>query len=197
MLVVIVKGDSRERMLRAAVELFRERGYAATSFHDVIERSGAPRGSIYHHFPGGKRQLATEALAGYAAAVERQLTRAGTDPAAAVEAFLRASRVALLAHDFRAGCAVAGVAVDLGADDAELRAAVAAAFARWRTALTHTFTAAGATGAHARRLAHFVVAAQEGALLLTRAARDIQPLDDVATEVVAHVRAQALTPTPP
>ena len=45
--------DSRDRMVRAAIELFGERGYAATSFADILERSAAPRGSIYHHFPGG------------------------------------------------------------------------------------------------------------------------------------------------
>src|SRR5690242_20447853 len=68
-----VASDSRERMVRAAVELFRERGYAATSFGDVLARSGAPRGSIYHHFPGGKEELAAEALSRYTAASTRAL----------------------------------------------------------------------------------------------------------------------------
>ena len=50
--------DSRTRMIASAAELFREQGYSATGFRDVVEHSGAPRGSIYHHFPGGKAQLA-------------------------------------------------------------------------------------------------------------------------------------------
>lgn len=54
--------DSRERMVRSAAFLFRERGYSGTGFRDVIAHSGAPRGSIYHHFPGGKAQLAEEAV---------------------------------------------------------------------------------------------------------------------------------------
>src|SRR5262245_17893436 len=82
--------DSRERMVRSAAYLFRERGYSGTGFRDVIAHSGAPRGSIYHHFPGGKVQLAEEAVkyagdflnAGILAATE------GGDAASAVDAFV-------------------------------------------------------------------------------------------------------------
>ena len=66
MLVVIVKGkertDSRASMVRSAASLIRTRGVNATSFSDVLADSGAPRGSIYHHFPGGKDQLVDAAI---------------------------------------------------------------------------------------------------------------------------------------
>ena len=55
--------DSRSRMIEAAFELFRKRSYHATAFSDVVQESGAPRGSIYFHFPGGKQQLAREVIA--------------------------------------------------------------------------------------------------------------------------------------
>src|SRR3977135_2427127 len=55
--------DSRARMIKAAFDLFRKRGYHATAFSDVVQESGAPRGSIYFHFPGGKQELAREAIA--------------------------------------------------------------------------------------------------------------------------------------
>src|SRR5262245_44130196 len=76
MMSVIATRDSRDQMIRAAIELLSERGYAGTSFGDVIERSGAPRGSIYHHFPGGKQQLVTEAVQRYTAAILRALDAA-------------------------------------------------------------------------------------------------------------------------
>ena len=81
MMTVIVKGsgmslNSREKMIVAAQELLSERGYAGTSFGDVIERSGAPRGSIYHHFPEGKQQLVTEAVQRYAAGVLAAIAKA-------------------------------------------------------------------------------------------------------------------------
>lgn len=182
--------DSRDRMVRAAAELFRERGYAATSFSDVIERSGAPRGSIYHHFPRGKEQLAAEALRWYAEATARALTRAltGGSSADAVAVFVTAMRDGLRASDFRAGCPIAAVALDVGPADDALLASVVGAFESWRTALATAFRRDGATPAQARRLASLVVAAVEGALILARAERDVQPVTDVAHELAAHVR---------
>jgi AcrR family transcriptional regulator len=182
-------------MIRAATELFRERGYAATSFADVIARSGAPRGSIYHHFPQGKQQLAAEALRWYAEATARFLERAlaGGSSADAVATFVTAMRDSLRASDFRAGCPIAAVALDLTPDPAPdeeaLPGAVVAAFDSWRTALGAAFRRDGATPAQARRLATFVVSTVEGALILARAERDVQPLTDAAHELSSHVRA--------
>lgn len=183
--------DSRERMIRAAVELFAERGYAATSFHDVIERSGAPRGSIYHHFPGGKAELGLEALRRTAEHTARRLTAtaAGGTSLDAVRLLVTALGNVLRASDFHAGCAVAGVVLDTTPDNEALLRQTAAAFASWRRALAEAFRREGATAAEARRLAVLVVAAVEGALMLARADRDIQPLTDVGRELEAHVRA--------
>src|SRR3954454_21218278 len=94
--------DPRERMIESAVVLFRERGVHGTSFADVLEHSGAPRGSLYHWFPAGKAQLAEEATrysggvitAGLASALEEK------DPATAVRAFARLYRDLLRGSDF-------------------------------------------------------------------------------------------------
>src|SRR5436305_14802456 len=56
------RSDAKERMVRSAARLFSVRGVDGTSFADVLEDSGAPRGSIYHHLRDGKRQLAEEAI---------------------------------------------------------------------------------------------------------------------------------------
>jgi TetR/AcrR family transcriptional regulator, lmrAB and yxaGH operons repressor len=185
-----VAKDTRDRMVRAAVELFRERGYAATSFSDVIERSGAPRGSIYHHFPRGKEQLAAVALGWYAEATARGLQRAMEKGSAAdaVAVFVTAMRDGCAPGDFRAGCPIAAVTLDVAPGEAALLGCVAAAFESWRRVLADAFRREGATPARARRLASFVVAAVEGALILARAERDVQPLTDVAHELAAHVQ---------
>jgi AcrR family transcriptional regulator len=187
--------DSRDRMLRAALALFQERGYAATSFHDVIARSGAPRGSIYHHFPGGKEQLAVEALRWYAGRTSASLAGAAAQGTAAdaVAGFIAASRDALHRSGYRAGCPIAGVALDLPDADQPLHTVVAAAFADWRRVLAHAFEHDGATPSAARRLAALVIAAVEGALMLARAERDTRPIDDVAQELLTHLR-DTLTP---
>ncbi|MCQ0004253.1 TetR/AcrR family transcriptional regulator [Actinomadura madurae] len=129
--------DSRERMVRSAAFLFRERGYSGTGFRDVIAHSGAPRGSIYHHFPEGKAQLAEEAVryageflnAGILAATE------SGDAASAVDAFVGWWRQVLIKSEFRAGCPVVAVTVECHDDAPQLAAAAAAAFGRWQDTL--------------------------------------------------------------
>lgn len=183
--------DSRDRMVRSAIELLSERGYSGTSFGDVIERSGAPRGSIYHHFPGGKQQLVTEAIRLYAEGIRQRLAAATRDGSSAdtVRLFVDVVRRSLRASDFRLGCAVAGVALDLTPSDNELIGLTAEAFRGWRSTLETVFRRDGATEAQARRLATLVVASVEGALILARVERDLTPVTDVGHELDAHVRA--------
>jgi AcrR family transcriptional regulator len=195
MMAVIVKGsemtnDSRQNMIKTAAILFGERGYAATSFQDVIARSGAPRGSIYHHFPGGKEQLAAESLRWYAG---RTRSKIAGDPAEvgpaldAIAGYFAATARWLRKSDFRGGCPIGGVALDLSGDE-PLREVVAEAFADWRRVLEHALRAEGCPAESAQALAALVIAASEGAIMLARTERDIQPYEDVAGEVLRHLR---------
>jgi AcrR family transcriptional regulator len=191
MMLVISKRDSRDDMIRAAIELLCERGYAGTSFGDVLERSGAPRGSIYHHFPGGKQQLVTEAVQRYTAGVLRALNTAAESGGAVdlVRVFVDVVRSGLRASDFRRGCAIAAVTLDATPADAALLQLTAESFRAWRSRIAAAFRRDGATEAQARRLATLVVAAVEGALMLARAEHDVAPITDVGHELEAHLRA--------
>jgi TetR/AcrR family transcriptional regulator, lmrAB and yxaGH operons repressor len=188
---VWVASDSRDRMVRATIDLLRERGYAGTSFGDILERSGAPRGSIYHHFPGGKDELVAAALQRYAAGLRYVLDQAVESGSAldAVRALFAAMRDGLRISSFTQGCAVAGVVLDLTEADTALLAPATQALASWREVLVGAFARDGATPAQARRLAALVVAAAEGALILARADRDTAPIDDVAAELLARLSA--------
>jgi TetR/AcrR family transcriptional repressor of lmrAB and yxaGH operons len=191
MVVVIVKGDSREQMIRSAIELLRERGYTRTSFGEVIAHSGAPRGSIYHHFPGGKDELVTEAVRRYTAITLRAINAAADSGSSvdAVRVFVDTVRSGLRASDFRFGCAIAGVVLDVTPAEAVLLELTAESFRAWRTRLVAAFRQDGATEAQARRLATLVVASVEGALMLARAEHDVAPITDVGHELEAHIRA--------
>jgi AcrR family transcriptional regulator len=182
--------DTRERMVRSAALLLRERGYAGTGFREVVAHAEAPWGSIYHHFPGGKAQLAEEAV-GYAGdLVTRVLAQSPSDdPVAALRLFRTIWAQALEDSDFRAGCPVVAVATEAPADAPALTDAAAAAFARWTDQLAATLRRAGLPRARARRLATTVVAATEGAIVLCRAARSTRPLDDVGRELELMIRA--------
>ena len=176
----------RDRMARSAVVLFGERGYSATGLRDVVAHSATPRGSIYHHFPDGKAELARAALA--RAGDDAAAACGGDDPVAALHACLDGWRRALEATDFRAGSAIVAVAVEpreqTGAADA-----AADAFARWADAFTASLRAAGVRRKKAGRLATLAVAAIEGAVVLCRARRDTRPLDDVGRELEAAIEA--------
>jgi len=181
-----VPTDSRDNMIRATVDLLRERGYAGTSLGDILARSGGPRGSIYHHFPGGKQELVAEALRRYAAGIRRRLvavaeTGSGVD---LVRALVGAMRDGLRASDFSVGCAVAGVVLDLAPDpDLALLTPAAKALDGWRSVIATALTRDGIAKPRAQRLATLVLAAFEGAIILARAQRSTGPLDEVEQEL--------------
>src|SRR3954454_7183133 len=123
------ESDARQRMIESAAVLFRERGVQGTSFSDVIAHSGAPRGSIYHHFEGGKTQLAEEAtqwagefiIAGTVAALAEK------DPAAAIDAFRRWWSSLLRQSDYSAGCVIVAATLE-GDREPTVRDAAGTAF---------------------------------------------------------------------
>lgn len=171
----------RERMVASAALLIRERGAHATAISDVLHHSGAPRGSAYHYFPGGRTQLLCEAVdyAGeYVAGVINQADR-GLD---LLDILIDNYRQQLLATDFRAGCPIAAVSVEAGEAAARERMApvierAAAVFDRWSDLTAQCFMADGIPPERSRELAVLAMSALEGALLLARVRRDLAPLD--------------------
>jgi AcrR family transcriptional regulator len=172
-------------MIRGAAQLLRERGYTGTGFREVIERTGAPRGSIYHHFPDGKAQLAGEAVdwvGGLArGAIERSFAEGG--PIAGLRAFVELWREDFQRSGHQAGCPIVAVAVENHDDAPELLDSAARAFDAWRGTFADSLRAAGVADARADRLAALVVSAVEGAIVLSRAERDPSPLLEVAAEL--------------
>lgn len=170
----------RERMVASAALLIRERGAQPTAIADVLEHSGAPRGSAYHYFPGGRTQLLCEAVdytADYIAARMAQAS-SGTDM---LDRMIRFYRKHLLETDYRAGCPVLAVAVEAGDPDSTSPVIdrAAAAFSRWNELIAQRLVADGVPAKRAGELAVLITAALEGAIVLARATRDIAPIDVV------------------
>jgi len=189
--------DSRASMIRSAAALFGSRGLCATSFADVLADSGAPRGSIYHHFPGGKKQLALDAIAWTSAQVLAHLDACQADTAVGVLAwFVDLWRQSVLASGGSSGCPVAGIAIDIGdaadsGDSDDLIGAARAAFAQWTDRLAAQLQAAGVPADRCGPLATTALAAMEGALILCRAERSADPLEATARELMNLLPAQA------
>src|SRR5215470_11946622 len=180
-----VPGRTKQRMIDSAVALLRERGAAGVTVESVLARSGAPRGSVYHHFPGGRSELilaaARQAGDHIAAMIDQSV--ADGDPRAALDRFVQFWKHALNATDYLAGCPIVALSVGSHQDTPEAAELVREVFTRWHHALRNLLTAHGLPTERARRLATLVVSAIEGAIILCRAHRDAGPLDDVLAEV--------------
>src|SRR3954451_3879775 len=179
--IVPRRTDARERMIESAALLFRERGIQGTSFSDVLAHSGAPRGSIYHHFQGGKDQLAREATqwAGEFVAAGLAAALAEGDPVEAIAQFRRRWLKLLRASDFAAGCPVVAAALE-GEQHPAVRDAAAEAFGAWESILAEALRARGVAAPRARSVAALVISAIEGSIVLARAQRTTRPIERVA-----------------
>jgi AcrR family transcriptional regulator len=170
--------DGRSLLLKGARQLLAEKGYAGMELRDVAERGKAPRGSIYHHFPGGKVQLAREAAelegATIRDTIERSLEERGLRQTLALFGDVFRRRVA----DFpeRIGCPVAAVAL-ARPEDPELAAVATAAFQSWERPIAAALRDEGVNPRDAEAFAGLVVSTVEGALLRARAAGSQEPLD--------------------
>src|ERR1700731_144081 len=173
----------RERMVVSAALLIRERGAHATAISDVLEHSGAPRGSAYHYFPGGRTQLLCEAVDYAGEHVAAVITEAGGG-LELLDTLIEKYRRQLLDSDFRAGCPVVAVSVEAGEQSDRVRMApvverAAAVFDRWCNLIAQRFVADGMPADRAGELAVLAASALEGAIVLARVRRDLAPLDVV------------------
>jgi AcrR family transcriptional regulator len=174
------RSDARQKMIVSQALLQRERGVAGTALPDVLEHSGAPRGSIYHHFPQGRAQLAVEATtwAGDYIAHRLESLLATGDVVQALDAFVADWRTTLADSDYAAGCPVVAGAVDAGP-----REAAAGGFRRWEALLTGALAAAGLPARRAESLAVMFIASIEGAIVLARAEGTTRPLERTAEQL--------------
>lgn len=177
--------DTRSKMVRSAAALIRTRGANATSFSEVLADSGAPRGSIYYHFPDGKQQLEADAIRWTSDRVlAHQRECRATTASGVLECFIDMWRQVVVASHGAAGCVVAGVAIDTEAGEPGLIDVVRATFRSWIALLTEQLVAVGVPPRRAQPIALATVAGMEGALILCRAEGGPAPLETVAAELL-------------
>jgi len=182
--------DAKQKMVQAAKQLIRQRGYNATAFSDVLELSGTSRGSVYFHFPGGKTQLAIEAAEAHAFEQVEIIDRAAGQATSAgqlIELYVGLGRDGMIAGDYGRGCAVAPLIIE-GAtqDSAEIAETGRRAFSQMTDRLAFHFVAFGVERAPARVLADAVIAGIQGAMITSRALRSPTPYEAVRTVLVGH-----------
>lgn len=187
--------DTRTRMIEATARLLRQRGYHGTSLNDILGASGAPRGSLYFHFPGGKDQLVIEVTRASVADVTERLGAAlleESDPAVAVHHIYQSVARMLEENEFSLGCPVAPVVLDAPNDVPDLIEICRSAFEQWIGLLRQAFVRAGVPERRAQALALLVESSLEGLMVIARATRDRTPVNTVADEVAALVEQAVL-----
>jgi AcrR family transcriptional regulator len=187
----------RDRMVASAAVLIRERGAHSTAISDVLEHSGAPRGSAYHYFPGGRAQLLCEAVDFASNHVARRISRAGTG-LDVLDVIVAGFRTQLIESEYRAGCPVVAVAVEAGdsgkADNAAVLERAGAAFTCWTDLIAQRLSDDGVAADRAAELSMFVTAAVEGAVVIARATRDVGPLDSTHRQLRVLLQAEERSP---
>ncbi|MFD9500014.1 TetR/AcrR family transcriptional regulator [Streptomyces sp. NPDC060035] len=174
--------ETRDRLLDATQELIETGGYYGAGLNQVIAVSGAPRGSLYFHFPGGKDQLVGESVRRAGQSIEvalGDLADSCTSMVELVDGVLRHLGGRLEESGWHRGCPVATVALETSAVNDPLQEACSEVYTSWEAALRAQLTGRP----DADDLAVTILALVEGALLLARAHRSREPLDRVARQV--------------
>jgi TetR/AcrR family transcriptional repressor of lmrAB and yxaGH operons len=182
-----VAAGTRDNMIRSASALLRRHGVSGTSFSRVLDHSGAPRGSIGHHFPGGKTELLHAATATSRKEISARLLaarEAGADAAGLVRAICDYFGEGLARTGFRAGCPIAAVAQEAFGEPT-LRHAADDAIRDWVEILADALEVEGR--APAQELATLAVTAIEGAIMLSRVRASGEPLDIVCEQLIALI----------
>jgi AcrR family transcriptional regulator len=177
---------SRDRMIGATLRLLRSQGFRGTGMNQIVQESGAPKGSVYHHFPNGKEQLVIETLQVAGANVEKKITEAldsHKDVAKALRHYLEAYAREIGESDFQRGCPVGNVAMDVASSEPKIRSVCDEIFGTWTALIAKKLQVSGLPKTEASSLAEFVLSALEGALILCRAQRSTEPLNRVADRI--------------
>jgi TetR/AcrR family transcriptional regulator, lmrAB and yxaGH operons repressor len=189
-------GGTRQRIVDASAELFGRQGFSGTGLKAIVASSHAPFGSLYHFFPGGKEELGVAALRA-SGEMYRGLVLAffgeGCDVEAATRGFFEGAAAVVEMTDFADACPIATVALEVASTSEPMRQAAAEAFESWLGILEQRFAAAGMSPTRAREVAVELFCAIEGAFLLSRTIRSIEPIM-IAGRAGAATVAAALPP---
>jgi TetR/AcrR family transcriptional regulator, lmrAB and yxaGH operons repressor len=178
--------STRDQIIAKTCDLLELQGYHATGLNQIIRESGSPKGSLYYHFPGGKEELALEAVNHVGAIVLdriRENLAAVDDVGEAVEAFVLFVAENAERSGWRQGGPITTIAMETAATNDRLREACAAIYQRWQVAFAERLTAGGVGVERAGRLAALMIASLEGGIILARTSQSKTPLAAVAVEL--------------
>jgi TetR/AcrR family transcriptional repressor of lmrAB and yxaGH operons len=190
---MVKAADSKEKTLTAAARLFTQRGYHGTALHDILDAGGAPRGSLYFHFPNGKEEIGEAAVA-LATTTVRAFIAHAIETSQTLQAFLtqlaRGMAANLERSGYREGCPIATTALETAAQSEILGTAARNAFAAWEQEIKRGLVRFGMKPGDADRTATVVLSQLEGALLIARTYRSLEPMHRAEKAVLLLARSK-------
>jgi TetR/AcrR family transcriptional repressor of lmrAB and yxaGH operons len=181
----------REQIIQTACQLIEMQGYHATGVNEILQESGAPKGSLYYYFPNGKEELAVQAIEHIGRVIEaniRSVLDEIEDAAAAIPAFMRVLAQHIENSGFRAGGPITTIALESASTNDSLRRTCRDAYRLWQAAFAAKLRISGFDSERAKRLSALIIATIEGAIILCRGERSIQPLMNAAAEIEQLLR---------
>lgn len=179
------QGKHRQAILTAAVRLFRQQGYAATGLAEILHASGAPKGSLYHYFPGGKPEIGEKAVARAGETVAATLTElAASAPNAGdlVSRYFELLAGWLEESGFRDGSPLTTTILETVPEHEPIRRAALAAFGSWAAILEDAAKRDGIPADRAMTLSALAIMLIEGGMIQCRVQRSVEPLKLAAAE---------------
>jgi TetR/AcrR family transcriptional repressor of lmrAB and yxaGH operons len=189
---------ARERIVDMAMRLFSRHGYAAVGLNEIVGKSGAPKGSLYYYFPGGKEELAAAAIQRGADMFVKTIEDIVAATPSTAEAIRRIGRTLarwMEQSKFRDGSPITAVTVEVAPSVESLRLACEDGYGAWQDVMAAALKRDGIAAARARDLAAWIAASLEGALILARAeasSRAILTVTRLMSEAVAAAAAVAV-----
>jgi TetR/AcrR family transcriptional repressor of nem operon len=187
--------DTRERILQSAMELFAAKGYASTSIDEVLRKSAAKPGSLYHFFPG-KEDLLIAVLDAHREKIDAMLLQPAwigyDDPIERVFALLARYRMLIVATDCEYGCPIGSLALEMHKARKPVRERLSANFAAWTDAVHRCYLDAAdrfEAGTNLRELAEFTLTTMEGGVMQSRTFRDVSYFDRSVKQLRQYVQA--------
>lgn len=178
---------TRDRLVRAMSQALQQRGLHGVGLNELLAQAQAPKGVLYHHFPGGKTELAVAAIEATVAHITRaldELLAQQASPLPTLRGWFAAGLKQLERGQFERGCPLATVALESTAEDTALRQALAQGFGAIRERIALLLARGGLPTPQAQRLAALVVSTYEGALLQARVAGHVGPMADSAAALL-------------
>jgi len=178
--------STRDQIIETTAQLLEKQGYRATGLNQIVEKSGAPKGSLYYYFPGGKEEFGTEAVKKVAQEIHRRIdTILATveDPGEAVEAFILRVAHHVRTSNYLKGGPITSVALEACTTSERLNKACRETYDLWQLAFVEKLVNSGFSSARSKRLAGLIIASLEGAIVLSRTNRSVEPLEHIASEL--------------